>query len=238
MIAGETQNGLLRLGITHEKTLPYSPYQNGKQEIFWAQLEGRLMAMLCQVKPLTMQFLNQASQAWVELEYNRRAHEGIGSAPLDRMLQGGNVARPAIDSESMRFAFTVKEQRTQRRSDGTVSIKGVRFEIPSSFRRFGRLWVAYQSWDLSLAYLVDHRTGDLISRIYPQDKTKNSQGYRRAIEPESKDPEVAVPTNEDPIPPLLRKLLADYAATGVPGGYLPMEEKSIPDKSEEKDHEQ
>ena len=31
MIATETRNGLARLGIEHETTLPYSPYQNGKQ---------------------------------------------------------------------------------------------------------------------------------------------------------------------------------------------------------------
>ncbi len=46
MIAEEVTEGLLRLGIVHELTLPYSPYQNGKQECFWANLEGRLLAML------------------------------------------------------------------------------------------------------------------------------------------------------------------------------------------------
>jgi hypothetical protein len=30
-------------------------------------------------------------------------------------------------------------------------------------------------------------------------------------------------THADPYPPLLRKLLADYAATGIPAAYIPME---------------
>ena len=30
MVAEEVTEGLLRLGIVHERTLPYSPYQNGK----------------------------------------------------------------------------------------------------------------------------------------------------------------------------------------------------------------
>lgn len=64
MIAHETENGLLNLGILHEKTLPYSPYQNGKQESFWSQLEGRLLAMLGRVEPLTLEFLNRSSQAF------------------------------------------------------------------------------------------------------------------------------------------------------------------------------
>ena len=38
--------GLARLGILHQTTLPYSPYQNGKQEVLWGSVEGRLMAML------------------------------------------------------------------------------------------------------------------------------------------------------------------------------------------------
>jgi len=49
MIAHETCNGLAKLSISHETTLPYSPYQNGKQESFWGNLEGRLLAMLKQV---------------------------------------------------------------------------------------------------------------------------------------------------------------------------------------------
>ena len=43
MVAEEVTEGLLRLGVVHERTLPYSPYQNGKQEAFWGRLEGRLM---------------------------------------------------------------------------------------------------------------------------------------------------------------------------------------------------
>jgi transposase InsO family protein len=46
MVADEVTQGLLRLGIVHERTLPYSPYQNGKQEAFWGTVEGRLLAML------------------------------------------------------------------------------------------------------------------------------------------------------------------------------------------------
>ena len=117
MIAKETQEGLLRLGIVHDKTLPYSPYQNGKQESFWGQLEGRLLAMLSRVEPLTLEFLNRASQAWIELEYNRKLHQEIGMPPLDRLLKGTDVSRPSPSSQKLHFAFTTKGRRSQRRSD-------------------------------------------------------------------------------------------------------------------------
>ena len=48
--AAEVEQGLSRLGITHELILPYSPYQNAKQEVFWALIEGRLVPMLEGVK--------------------------------------------------------------------------------------------------------------------------------------------------------------------------------------------
>jgi hypothetical protein len=37
----------------HRGTLPYSPYQNAKQEAFWGPVEGRLMAMFEGVPDLT-----------------------------------------------------------------------------------------------------------------------------------------------------------------------------------------
>ena len=222
MIAHETTNGLQGLSIKHDRTLPYSPYQNGKQESFWGQLEGRLMSMLSRVEPLTLKTLNYATQAWSEMEYNRKRHQEINCSPVDKMLQGPDASRPAPESEKMTFAFTVQESRAQRKSDGTLQLKGVRFEVPSRFRHFDRLHIRYQGWNLSHAWLVDERDATLLAKIYPQDKIKNSEGIRRTLTPLVDLPEPEL--NADPYPPLLRKLLGDYAATGVPPAYIPMEE--------------
>ena len=219
MIAGETRNGLGRLGIEHETTLPYSPYQNGKQESFWGQLEGRMIAMLSGVEPLTLEFLNRVTQAWVEMEYNRSRHEELNSSPLDRFLKGPDVSRPSPDTAQLSFAFTACESRVQRQSDGTIQVKGVRFEIPSRFRHFQRLHIRYRNWDLSKAWVVDHKTNTQLADIYPLDKSDNSNGARRTMIPPS---EVQPPVDggRDQRPPLLRKLLKEYAATGLPPAYI------------------
>lgn len=182
--------------------------------------------MLSNVEHLTLEFLNQATQAWVEQEYNRSVHEETGQTPLERMLKGPDVSRPSVGSDVLHFNFTAVEPRSQRVSDGTLQVKGVRFEVPSRFRHIKRLTVGYKSWDLSLAYLVDGRTGDRLTRIYPQDKTKNAAGDRRGLEPIQpieQDNTSSVGDTES-IPPLLRRLLSDYAATGLPPAYLPREE--------------
>lgn len=235
MRAHETQNGLARLAVTWEPILEYSAYQNGKQENWFAQLEGRLMAMLRRVEPLTLEFLNRATQAWVELEYNRRRNEEIRTSPLEKFLQGPDVSRPSPDTDTLRLAFCLQERRTQRRSDGSLTIKGVRFEAPARFRHFEHLYVRYQSWDLSRAFIVDHRTGALLARIHPQDKKKNADGIRRALQPAYVSTVPVTEGDRDPVPPLLKKLLADYAATGLPPAYLPKEEKKLSENEENSD---
>ena len=228
MKAAETCEGLPRLGIAQEFTLEYSPYQNGKQENFWAQVEGRLMAMLENVRDLTLTVLNEATQAWLELEYNRKFHSEIATSPIERALAGPTAVRPCPSSDDLRRAFTTLETRTQRRSDGTLSLGARRFEVPSRYRSLSRLHVRYARWDLSTVHLVDSATGLLLDRMYPVDKAKNADGLRRRHAPPvttGPAPAVAEGAAERPsgeIAPLLKKLMADYAATGLPPAYLPM----------------
>ena len=125
----------------------------------------------------------------------------------------------------------MKRRRTQRRSDGTFTIDGVRFEIPSRFRHFPKIMVRFQRWDLSMAYIVDEHTADeVLACVFPLDKRKNAEGMRRALEPISQvDAEHGKTSEADPIPPLMRKLLAQYAATGLPPAYLPKDEQEEAD---------
>ena len=176
MTAAEITEGLTRLGILHQTTLPYSPYQNAKQEAFWGPVEGRLIAMLEDVPDLTLAVLNEATQAWVEYEYNRKVHSEIGEAPITRFLAGPEVTRSCPDSDTLRLAFTRTDQRMQRKSDGTVVIEGRRFEVPNRYRHLSRIEVRYAGWDLGLVHLVDERTGTVLARLFPQDKTQNASG--------------------------------------------------------------
>jgi putative transposase len=220
MKAEETREGFLRLGIHHETTAPYSPHQNAKQEIFWASLEGRLMRMLENVKDLTLDFLNRAAQAWVDLEYNRKLHSEIEETPLERYMKGPDVLRPCPSSEELRLAFRREKIFTQRRSDGTVKIEGVRFEIPARFRHFRKVTLRYARWNLHLVHLVAERSGELLCRLYPLDKEANASGCRRRLEA---DPKESTASDEpyDEIPPLLRSLLDQYSESGKPPGYIP-----------------
>jgi len=228
MLAHETREGLERLGILHHTTLPYSPQQNAKQEVFWAQLEGRCMAMLDGQPELTLALVNEALQAWVELEYQRKRHDELGDSPLAVALAAPTVVRPSPSWEALRRAFRTERTRIVRRSDGTFTVAGVRFELPSAYRTLTTVQVRVARWDLASVDLVDPRHGTHLATVLPLDKAKNADGRRRVLAslPASARP---VPATPPPgVAPLLKALMAEYAATGLPPAYLPKDHASPP----------
>jgi transposase InsO family protein len=225
MISGEFTAGLHHLGILHLPTLPYSPHVNGKQENLWGRIEGRLLAMLEGEANLTLEQLNLATQAWITQEYHRTVHSELGQTPMQRFLAGPNVGRECPGSDALRAAFRIEVKRKQRRSDGTVSLEGQRFEIPSRYRRLDQVHLRYARWDFSRVDLIDARTGQILTPIRPLDKAANADALRRRVDPGTSDTSAMPATG---IAPLLKQMIADYAATGLPPAYVPTLEKDDP----------
>jgi putative transposase len=123
MTAAEFTTGLERCSILHQRTLVYSPYQNGKQETFWATVEGSLLAMLEQVHDLSLKQLNTFTQAWINQEYHQQPHREIGTTPQRRYLEGPSVLRPKVPLEHLRDRFRERFWRQSRRFDGIFSLK-------------------------------------------------------------------------------------------------------------------
>ena len=218
--AGEVRDGLHELGILHATTLPYSPNQNGKAERFWSIIEGRLLAMLQGVDSLSLAQLNDATQAWVQKDYNNRVHRELGATPTTRFLESPHVGRECPPGEMLRRAFRTGAIRRQRRGDGSLSLEGVRFEVPSQYRHMRDLHLRYASWDLSTIDLVDPRHRTWLCALYPLDKNANADGERRHVRPVDTDPTPAA----GEMAPLLKQILDDAAATGLPPAFLPSNE--------------
>jgi hypothetical protein len=171
---------------------------------------------------LRLGFLNEATQAWMEIEYNRAMHREISCSPVARFAQAPDVLRASPSSESLRDAFRLETKRTQRQSDGTISLEGVRFEIPARYRHFREVAVRYARWNLGRVDLIDERSGTILAPIYPLDRTANADGRRGLVEPDG----IAMPPErgqcgDGALPPLLKTILQEYSATGMPPAYLP-----------------
>jgi hypothetical protein len=235
MVAAETAAGLHALSVDHHTTLSQTPEQNGKQEVFFAQVEGRLMAMLEGEPQLTLELLNRATQAWAEQEYNRHVHSETKQTPLARWLAGPTVGRPCPSSDALRRAFRMEMKRRQRTSDGTITVAGVRYELPSAYRTLVNPTVRVARWDRSTVDLVDPRRGTHLATLLPVDKERNADRRRRQIADAAAAGAPAAQPAPVGIAPLLRQLMAEYAATGLPPAYIPHDPTITGNDDEEND---
>ena len=174
---------------------------------------------------LTLEQLNLATQAWVTQEYHRTVHSELGATPMQRYLAGPNVGRECPGSDELRAAFRIEVKRKQRRSDGTVSLDGQRFEIPSRYRRLDDIHLRYARWDFSRVDLIDARSARSCARCARSTKRPTPMRCAGAWIRRR-------PTRARCRPPAsrrcLKKMIADYAATGLPPAYLPTAEKDDP----------
>jgi transposase InsO family protein len=224
MCAMETVEGLRNLSVLHKTTLPYTPQMNGKQEVLWVQVEGRLMKMLQNVENLDLKQLNNYTCTWTESEYNKKIHSETGKSPLERFIHSENVLRESPSSSVIKEAFTKREKRSLRRSDCTISLNGKRYEIPWEYRHLNHIFVRYASWDLSNVWLSCSKTGNLVCRIFPVDPASNSTGRRRMVKSPENTPEIdrTVLTLNRPAPKL-EAMMQEQKETGLPPAYIPFD---------------
>lgn len=226
MTAAETLQGCELLGIVADTTRTYSPEQNAKMEHWWTRVEGRLLPMVENVPDLTLAGLNDVTWVWTEGEYHREKHGETGETPIDRFVHGPSVGRPSPTSDELRRAFRKRVTRTQRRSDGTFSLEGVRFEVPARYRLLERLSIRYARWDLSCVDLYDERLGTRLCAVYPVDKAANASGLRRRLDPPDGAIDAPLPPASDDdndMAPRLRELVAQFAQTGLPPAWVPLD---------------
>jgi hypothetical protein len=181
------------------------------------------MAMLENKKDLTLDLLNRATHSWVEMDYNREVHSETKQTPIERFLAGPTEMRPSPDAAKLRDVFRTEETRMQRRSDGTVTIGGVRFEVPDRLRHVQKLVVRYARWDLSKIDVIDEQTGKVVAPLYPLDKAKNADA-RRSIRAGVIDAEPMTLSTRPPdeMAPHLAALMSQHAeTTGLPPAFIP-----------------
>jgi putative transposase len=70
-------------------------------------------------------------RSWLESEYHRQPHSGLGGrTPLDAYLSGTDRIFRIDPSVDLDEAFCHEESRTVA-NDGTVSVGGIHYEVPS-----------------------------------------------------------------------------------------------------------
>ena len=127
----------------------------------------------------TLDELNEAFVAWMDLDYNQRVHGETGQTPDERWRAGLDAIRYA-DDDRLHAAFRWKERRTPDKS-GVLSLFGTKYQVGSELRR-KHVDVFYDPRNLSEIDVHRHG-GDFVERIRPFEVSEHRRP--RAATPEA-----------------------------------------------------
>ena len=132
LISMQTKRIIDSLGLLLIHSRPYTPRGRGKKERFSRPARGQFFRTL---EPDTIVSLSELSvrfKSWVESEYHRNPHRGLGGAtPLERWLERASQIIPFDPTIDLDRAFMHEVPRKVYR-DSTFTLDGVLYEVPSS----------------------------------------------------------------------------------------------------------
>lgn len=118
-----------KLGISLIHTKPYDPEAKGKIERFFGTVRRRFYPSIVNAPVNSLEELNKRFWDWLETDYHRREHSGIGAAPLDAYMAQIDQVRHISDPVALDLIFWHRLTRKVR-NDGTISIQKKLFQVP------------------------------------------------------------------------------------------------------------
>lgn len=118
-------------GIVFTRT--YRPMGHGKIEALNRLIRSAFIAEVAASNIQTLDALNEAFVAWMDLEYSRQVHSETAEAPTDRWRAGIANVRYA-DEEKIRLAFLWKETRKADKA-GVFSLFGCEYQVGATLAR-------------------------------------------------------------------------------------------------------
>jgi putative transposase len=174
------------LGIRLLHHLPYSPQSKGKIERFFLRMQQEFLIEAQRVDIQSVDELNSYFQAWVEIEYHRREHHGIGRTPLDRFTEAMKTTsiRRIESLEEITEIFLYRETRFVHKSGGVIKVGGNRYQATDPALLGLEVEARFDPFDLSRIFV--YRDGIFVQIAYPVD-LKNH--VYRTIPEERQSPE-------------------------------------------------
>jgi len=119
-----------KLGVTLIHARAHHPQAKGKQERFFLTVRTRLLPTLRPEDLASLEALNRRLWVWVEAEYHRTPHRGLGGeTPLDKWARVADEVRYLGNEVDDLFLHEAK-RRVAR--DRTVSLHGIAYEVDAA----------------------------------------------------------------------------------------------------------
>ncbi len=136
------------------------PQGHGKIEALNRLIKRAFIAEVRSSSIRTIDELNEAFLAWMDLQYNRRIHDEIGEAPVDRWKRAAARVKYA-DDDKLRQAFLWREFRSPDKT-GIFSLLGQRYQTTLGRRR---IEVRFDPEDLDVIEIFLERR--FVERVRP-----------------------------------------------------------------------
>lgn len=162
------------LGIALLHTKPYDAAAKGKIERFFLTVKERFYSTLDPASLTSLDGLNQAFAAWLELDYHRRVHSAHDQTPMDAYLAQASQVKVVSDPAVLDPLFWRRETRRVRH-DATITVHKQLFEVPP--RYIGQsLEVRFEPQALGEVLLYDQ--GTEVARVKPVNLADNANVKR------------------------------------------------------------
>jgi len=204
-VSSQTKRILDSLGILLIHSRPYTPRGRGKQERFYRTARAQFFRLLDPDSIPSIEELNVRFRSWVETEYHRTPHRGLGGAtPLERWIERAKHLIPFNPTIDLERAFCHEVSRKVYR-DSTITLDGVLYEVPSTLigervllrydpslpHEHRRLRIFLQGTECGMARKVDSYANTKVRRTdLHKDLSVETQSSPRTEEPNPEKPSV------------------------------------------------
>ena len=131
--SSQLQLACARLGIALIHSKPYDSPSRGKIERFFRTVRQKFLQLLDLQEIKDLGQLNQRFETWLEKEYHKHFHSGIGQNPIQRFITDSQQTPiKRVSQEELDTAFQVTIYRIVK-NDATVSVNSRLYECPPGF---------------------------------------------------------------------------------------------------------
>lgn len=156
------------LGIRLIHHLPYSPQSKGKIERFFLRMKKEFLIEARAADLSSIDELNSYFHSWLEVEYHRKEHHGIGTTPLQRFTRelSRTKVRRVESMEEITEIFLYREKRKVGLSNGAIKLNGNIYSSPDVSLLGKNIEVRFDPYDMSRIYV--YYEGSFVHIAYPR----------------------------------------------------------------------
>jgi hypothetical protein len=162
------------LGITLIHAEPFSPHKKGKIERFFHTVRMRFLSTIDPTSIKSIDELNIKFFNWLDEDYNRKEHSGIGMSPLDFFMSQVSRINMFSDIDMLNECFLIKVNRKVNK-DATLKVENILYETEEKFKNM-HLEVRYDpKWLMTNTPLLLYHEGKKVGEAYKVNFHENAK---------------------------------------------------------------